>query len=42
LWPDFTKGDLLSAVLEFQHRERRFGGLVPNGGVFTPAGKPDA
>jgi undecaprenyl diphosphate synthase len=42
LWPDFTKADLLSAVLEFQQRERRFGGLVSDGGVFTPAGEPGA
>jgi undecaprenyl diphosphate synthase len=42
LWPDFTKADLLSAILEFQQRERRFGGLVPNGDVFTPAGEPGA
>jgi undecaprenyl diphosphate synthase len=44
LWPDFTKADLLSAVLEFefQQRERRFGGLVPDGDVFTPAGEPGA
>jgi undecaprenyl diphosphate synthase len=40
LWPDFTKADLLSAVLEFQHRERRFGGLAPDGNVFTPTGEP--
>jgi undecaprenyl diphosphate synthase len=42
LWPDFRKGDLLSAVLEYQQRERRFGGLVPDGGVFTPAPEPEA
>ena len=24
-WPDFTKEDLFNAILEFQHRERRFG-----------------
>ena len=42
LWPDFSKADLLSAVLEFQKRERRFGGLIPNGDVFTPAGEPGA
>ena len=41
LWPDFTKADLLSAVLEFQQRERRFGGLVPDGNVFTPPGEPE-
>jgi undecaprenyl diphosphate synthase len=38
LWPDFTTIDLLQAVLEFQRRDRRFGGLAPSGGVFTPAG----
>ncbi len=38
LWPDFSKADLLSAVLEFQQRERRFGGLAPDGNVFTPTG----
>ena len=27
LWPDFTQRDLLEAVLEFQRRDRRFGGL---------------
>ncbi len=42
LWPDFSKADLLTAVLEFQQRERRFGGLIPNGNVFTPAGEPGA
>ena len=25
LWPDFTKDDFLKAVLDYQHRERRFG-----------------
>ena len=29
LWPDFRKGDLFRALLEFQRRERRFGGLSP-------------
>jgi undecaprenyl diphosphate synthase len=27
LWPDFRQTDLLQAVLEYQKRERRFGGL---------------
>ena len=27
LWPDFTRGDLLRAVLEYQKRDRRYGGL---------------
>jgi undecaprenyl diphosphate synthase len=29
LWPDFGRSDLLEAVLDFQRRERRFGGLSP-------------
>jgi undecaprenyl diphosphate synthase len=29
LWPDFKKRDLFLALLEFQRRERRFGGLSP-------------
>jgi undecaprenyl diphosphate synthase len=28
LWPDFGRTDLLRAVLEFQKRDRRFGGLT--------------
>lgn len=28
LWPDFGRTDLLEAVLEYQSRERRFGGLA--------------
>ncbi len=27
LWPDFTKDDLLQAILDFQQRDRRYGGL---------------
>jgi undecaprenyl diphosphate synthase len=27
LWPDFTRAELLRAVLDYQRRERRFGGL---------------
>jgi len=27
LWPDFTRTDLLHAVLEYQKRDRRYGGL---------------
>jgi undecaprenyl diphosphate synthase len=27
LWPDFTRADLLRAVLEYQKRDRRYGGL---------------
>ena len=29
LWPDFTEDNLLQAIIEFQNRERRFGGLSP-------------
>jgi undecaprenyl diphosphate synthase len=28
LWPDFTRTELLQAILDFQNRERRFGGLT--------------
>jgi undecaprenyl diphosphate synthase len=27
LWPDFSRTDLLEAILEYQRRDRRFGGL---------------
>ncbi|MGI8960343.1 MAG: isoprenyl transferase [Bryobacteraceae bacterium] len=30
LWPDFTRMELLEAILEYQNRERRFGGLARN------------
>jgi undecaprenyl diphosphate synthase len=29
LWPDFGRTDLLKAILDFQKRDRRFGGLNP-------------
>lgn len=28
LWPDFTRDDLFDAVLDYQRRERRFGGVT--------------
>jgi len=28
LWPDFRQGDLLQAIIEYQKRDRRFGGLT--------------
>ncbi len=34
LWPDFTRADLLRAILDYQKRDRRFGGL----GGPTPSG----
>lgn len=30
LWPDFTRTDLLRAVLDYQRRDRRFGGVKPD------------
>jgi undecaprenyl diphosphate synthase len=27
LWPDFRRQDLFAAVIDYQKRERRFGGL---------------
>jgi len=38
LWPDFRQADLLEALLDYQRRERRFGGLAPKAGVFSPPG----
>jgi len=37
LWPDFSRTHLLSAVLEYQKRDRRYGGLssIPLNGVST-------
>jgi undecaprenyl diphosphate synthase len=29
LWPDFDKAALVAAIAEYQHRDRRFGGLEP-------------
>lgn len=31
LWPDFGRADLLRAVIEYQQRDRRFGGVVGSG-----------
>jgi undecaprenyl diphosphate synthase len=36
LWPDFRRRHLLQAVLDFQRRERRYGGLAP-GRADSPA-----
>jgi undecaprenyl diphosphate synthase len=35
LWPDFNQEEFLKALLAYQQRERRFGGLPQTGGVFT-------
>src|SRR4051794_10508278 len=39
LWPDFKRTDLLHAVLEYQKRDRRYGGL--SGGAVTDPVKAD-
>jgi undecaprenyl diphosphate synthase len=36
LWPDFDSGELMRAILEFQRRERRFGGIS------SPEAEPEA
>ena len=36
LWPDFNQEEFLKALLAFQRRERRFGGLPQSGNVYIP------
>ena len=36
LWPDFRRSDLLKAILDYQRRDRRFGGLGPSAAVERP------
>src|SRR6266478_3109013 len=38
LWPDFGRTDLLKAILDFQKRDRRFGGLNSSTRSSTPNG----
>jgi len=38
LWPDFSKAELFRALLEYQKRDRRFGGLSPKGSIFSRTG----
>jgi undecaprenyl diphosphate synthase len=41
-WPDFDRTELLNAVLEFQRRDRRFGGLtVPVDSLPSPDGETE-
>jgi len=35
LWPDFRRRHLLDAILDFQKRDRRFGGITARAGVLT-------
>jgi undecaprenyl diphosphate synthase len=37
LWPDFRRRELFAAIVDYQKRERRYGGLAPDG-----AGRPGA
>jgi undecaprenyl diphosphate synthase len=30
LWPDFRRPDLFAAIIDYQKRERRYGGLNEN------------
>jgi undecaprenyl diphosphate synthase len=30
LWPDFRRRDLLSAIVDYQKRDRRYGGIKPS------------
>ena len=39
LWPDFTRTDLLQAVLEYQKRDRRYGGLSGAGERRPPSAR---
>jgi undecaprenyl diphosphate synthase len=39
LWPDFTRTDLLQAVLEYQKRDRRYGGLSSDAGSGVATGE---
>jgi undecaprenyl diphosphate synthase len=38
LWPDFRRRDLLEALLEYQRRDRRFGGVSESAGGASEAG----
>jgi undecaprenyl diphosphate synthase len=38
LWPDFRRADLLHAIVDYQKRDRRFGGLGP---IANPAANSD-
>jgi undecaprenyl diphosphate synthase len=42
LWPDFRRIDLLRAILDYQKRDRRFGGIKAGAGLKTalPVAQP--
>ena len=37
LWPDFTRTNLLEAIIDYQQRERRFGGIARAGSTVAAA-----
>lgn len=37
LWPDFRRRDLLEAILDFQKRDRRYGGITARASALTPS-----
>jgi undecaprenyl diphosphate synthase len=39
-WPDFRRTDLLRAIVEYQKRDRRFGGLTPSEDQLEAVGVP--
>ncbi|HEX2224038.1 MAG TPA: isoprenyl transferase [Thermoanaerobaculia bacterium] len=42
LWPDFRRGDLFQAILDFQRRERRYGGVDAHDSEGLPALEEEA
>jgi undecaprenyl diphosphate synthase len=42
LWPDFRRRHLFEAILEFQRRERRFGGVEPGDATVEPVAETAA
>jgi undecaprenyl diphosphate synthase len=40
LWPDFGRSELLKAILDFQKRDRRFGGLNSASSAGEHTGEP--
>ncbi|HKI86090.1 MAG TPA: isoprenyl transferase [Thermoanaerobaculia bacterium] len=39
LWPDFRRGDLYEAILDYQGRERRYGGVKDSDQLFVPGSR---
>jgi undecaprenyl diphosphate synthase len=40
LWPDFSRAELLRAILDYQKRDRRFGGLPLDASLGAPLAEP--